>query len=330
MIGEHSARDVDAGSSDPTLSAVVIVFGGGERLERCLDALAHQTGSGDIDVIVPHDSTLANAAKLRERFPRVRFIAFEGRRPPAELRARGVERANGRVVALLEDHCIPEPEWRLRVLAAHERSVAGVGGSVEKGMPPNSRTDSALNWALYIADYGRYMSPLPEGPTHTVSDCNASYKRSELQAVRDAWTVQFHENVVNDALRARGGSLMLDSSIVVREQRSLTWGAALRDRYAFGRLFGATRVTGAALGRRLGLAAAAIALPPLLVVRAAKNLLVRHRHVEQLARALPALLVLSSAWAFGEMLGYLTVVPEASLRAADAGVKTDVARGGAT
>jgi hypothetical protein len=328
MSGDSRAKDADIGSSDPALSAVVIVFAGGERLERCLDALAHQTGSGDIDVIVPHDSTLADMVKVRERFPTVRFLAFEGRRPPAELRARGVESAMGLVVALLEDHCIPEPDWRTRVLAAHERSVAGVGGSVEKGMPPGSQTDSALNWALYIADYGRYMSPL-SGPAHTVSDCNASYKRSELEAVRDAWALQFHENVVNDALRARGGSLVLDSSIVVREQRSLTWGAALRDRYAFGRLFGATRVTGAATGRRLGLAAAAIALPPLLVVRAARNLLLRRRHLDQLTRALPALVMLSSAWAFGEMLGYLTVEPESSLRAVGGGAKVDAARGGA-
>jgi hypothetical protein len=184
-------------------------------------------------------------------------------------------------------------------------------------MPPGRTADSGLNWALYIADYSRYMSPLPAGPAHSVSDCNASYKKAALDAVRASWSVEFHENVVNDALRERGGTLWLDPAIVVRQQRTLTLPAALRDRYTFGRLFGATRVAGAPASRRMLLAAAAFALPPVLVARSARNLVSRKRHREQLPRALPALLLVSGAWALGEMLGYVLGSADASLRPAE-------------
>ncbi len=331
--GSGARADPATGASpvgqDIPLSVVIVVFAGGGRLERCLEALERQADRAALEIIVPHDASLVGVTSLRARFPQARFLALEGECPPAELRARGVEHASGRIIALLEDHCLPEPAWSARVLVAHEQQVAAVGGCVEKGESHEGERDSALDWALYIADYARYMSPLPHGPAHTISDCNASYKRAELEAVRGAWATEFHENVVNDAIRARSGTLVLDASIVVQEQRTLTWAAALRDRYAFGRLYGATRVAGSTLGRRFVLAASCVALPPLLAARAAKHLVVKRRHIEQLPRSLPALIVLSTAWALGELMGYLTVTPEMSLRSRRT-TSPEIARGSAT
>lgn len=301
----------------PELSVVVIVFAGGNRLARCLDALVAQRGAPAPEIIVPHDASLPTSAALAAKYPGVRFVAHDGRRPPAELRARGVLAARGDVIALLEDHCLPDADWAARVLAAHVSSHAAIGGAIDKGFAPGRGDDSALNWALYIADYARYMPPFTAAPAQSVSDCNASYKRAALEPVRASWSVEFHENVVNDALRERGGTLWLDPAIVVRQQRTLTWSAALRDRYTFGRLFGATRVTGVSLPKRLVLSAAVFALPPLLVWRSARNVLSKRLHRAQLLRALPALWLISGAWAAGEMVGYLLGSAGAALRPAE-------------
>jgi hypothetical protein len=300
---------------DPALSVVVIVFAGRDWLERCLAALARQHDGPALQIIVPHDVRLRDVESLRVRHADVRFVTFDGTCTPAELRAQGVARASGRVIALLEDHCVPAPDWSARIMAAHERQVAAVGGSVEKGLPPGARDDSAVNWALYLADYSRYMGPHAAGEAHTITDCNSSYKRADLEAVRAAWQVEFHENVVNDALRARGAKLWLDPAIVVHEQRTLAMRDALRDRFTFGRLFGATRVAGAPASRRVVLAAASAVIPPLQVARVARNLMAKRKHRMQLVRALPALLMVSGAWAAGEMLGYVTGSP-GSLQAA--------------
>ena len=285
------------------LSVVALDFGGG--LSQCLAALVPQAESSGAEVIVPHDSTLEDATALKRMFPAVRFADLPGVRTPAELRAAGAVISAGDVVAFLEGHCRPAPDWCRQVLAAHRAPHAVIGGPIEKGLPVD-RNDTALNWSVYLADYSRYMMPLPEGTTHALSDCNVSYKRSALNATHDQWATEFHENVVNGALRAAGATLWFDPAITVFEQRQLTMGAALRDRFSFGRLFGSTRVPGVAFPKRLAWSAAALVMPPVLVARVVGNLQRRGRHRGQLLRCLPSLAMISTAWMVGEAVGYLT------------------------
>jgi hypothetical protein len=359
-----------------TLSVSVIQFTSRAHLVRCLAALEAQQG-GVSEVIVPHDDTLHDVAALREEFPDIRFIHLAGRRPPAELRAAATLAAGGEIMAFLEDHCVPAPDWALRLLHAHAQAhahthahahtalpgaigavgaggavgaigslgagdavgvvgavggavgvvgavgdavgvVGAVGGAVEKGFPAGERGDTALNWAIYMADYSRYMNPQPAGPSASLTDCNVSYRRVELESIRGAWEAAFHENIVNGLLAERGRTLWLAPDAVVHEQRTLTVATAVRDRFAFGRLFASTRVTDAPLGRRLVYAAGALAMPPVLVARVAANLFGRSRHRLQFFRALPALVLVTSTWMLGECVGYLTGTAAHALPAAAA------------
>jgi predicted dehydrogenase len=299
-----SDPDLPSAGRATSLSVVALAFGGG--LSQCLAALQPQTDALNAEVIVPHDSTLGDVAALRRAFPAVRFVELSGTRTPAELRATGATISSGDVIAFLEGHCRPAPDWCARMLAAHRAPHAAIGGPIEKGLPDEGRNDTSLNWSVYLADYSRYMLPLPEGATHGLSDCNVSYKRSALEATRSHWMTEFHENVVNGALRASGEILWFDPSVAVFEQRQLSVGEALRDRFSFGRLFGSTRVPGVAMPKRLAWSAAALLMPPLLVARVAGNLQRRGRHRGQLLRCLPALTMISAAWMAGEAVGYLT------------------------
>ncbi|HSK18832.1 MAG TPA: glycosyltransferase [Longimicrobiales bacterium] len=295
-----------------TLSVCVIQFTSDAHLVRCLDALTVQ--SAVTEVLVPHDDTLGSLAALRDRFPRCRFVSLHGRQTPAALRTAATHAAGGEIIAFLEDHCVPAPDWADQLLEVHRAPHAAVGGAVDKGFPPGRDDDSALNWAVYFTDYSRYMNPQPGGPSHSLTDCNVSYKRADLEAVRDSWNLEFHENIVNEALAARGATLWLAPEVVVLEQRTLTLGGALRDRYAFGRLFASTRVSGAPLRSRLTFTAGSMIMPPILVARVVRNLFARRRHRAQLLRALPALLLVTSTWMLGEFVGYVTGAPAARLR----------------
>lgn len=286
------------------LSVVALAFGGG--LSQCLAALQPQTDALGAEVIVPHDNTLEDEEALRRAFPAVKFVAHQGIRTPAELRSTGAAMSSGDVVAFLEGHCRPAPDWCQRVLEAHDSTHAAIGGPIEKGLPDGGGSDTALNWSVYLADYSRYMLPLPEGKTHALSDCNVSYKRSALEATREYWMTEFHENVVNGALQQSGATLWFNPAMTVFEQRQLTLSAAMRDRFSFGRLFGSTRVPGVALPKRLAWSAAALVMPPLLVARVVGNIQRRGRHRDQLLRCLPSLAMISAAWMAGEAVGYLT------------------------
>ncbi|MGD8277924.1 MAG: glycosyltransferase [Gemmatimonadota bacterium] len=303
----------------PSVSVIALLFVGRDYLLRCLDALLRQDTEEPVEVIVCHDDRIGDIAAIRERFPRLRFVGLAGRRSPAELRARGIADARAPVVALVEDHCPPRRDWCSRILEAHRaRPNVAIGGTVEKGFPPGKLRDSGLNWALYLTDYSRYMRPMAEGPSPSLTDCNVSYKIAGLERYRAEWEDAFHENVVHGLLERAGETLWLDPEIVVYEQRGLPLGDVLRDRYSFGRLFGSSRVAGATMGARLKLAAFALAMPPVLVLRAGRNLFARGRHRGAFFRAFPALLLTSGTWMLGEFVGYVSGRAPASLAVPDA------------
>ena len=180
--------------------------------------------------------------------------------------------------------------------------------AVEKDVP-----DTILNWALYLADYVRYMNPVPQGLSPHLTDCNVSYQRKVLEEIANVWLNEFHEPEVHTALKERGGSLWLSPHIIVHQQRSMSLGNAIKDRYIFGRLFGGGRAQGITATLRLVHAAVAILLPPLLTARVANHVFRKRRCVTDFFRALPFLILLNTVWAWGEFVGTVTGQPEPSL-----------------
>ena len=300
--------DLKPASAAPVLTVVVVILGGRNYLVRCLTALAQQVGVPNLEIIVPCDESFGDLSALCAEFPRVKFLSVKGHRTYAELRALGVQKACGAIVALTEDHCTPDHDWCARILEAHAGPHAAVGGAVEKRQP-----DTILNWAVYLCDFSRYMNPVQEGPACYLTDCNVSYKRAALASIAHVWTDEFHETSVNWALQAQGESLWLSPRIIVHQQRTLRFRAAVRERYVFGRLFASTRVSATTWLRRALYAGSSFLLPPLLLGRVAGNVLRKRRCVGEFIRSLPALMLMTTAWAWGEFVGYLTGRPGTSL-----------------
>ncbi len=291
-----------------SLAIIVVPFAGKGYLTRCLRAVERQEGVTGLEVIVPCDRNLGDVAALEKAHPEVQFMRLEGYHTAAELRASGIRQAAGSIVAITEDHCEPDPDWCSQILHAHEDAHAAVGGVVEKQDP-----DTILNWAVYFADYLRYMNPVSEGPTRSLTDLNASYKRAALASIDHVWLHEFHEPVINGALLQKGESLWLSPRIVVNQQRSLGLREALWDRYAFGRLFASTRISGLSGAGRWRYIAASPLVPVLLLARILVQICQKRRRLAQAVRALPALVVLSMVWSYGEFVGSVTGRPHPSL-----------------
>jgi hypothetical protein len=218
------------------------------------------------------------------------------------------------LVAITEDHCQPEFGWCAGIARYHQEDHPAVGGPVEK-----TGVDSALNWAVYFADYLRYALPFGEGPAPSLTDLNVSYKRTDLDGIRELWEKEFHEPVVHSALTSHGKSLWITPDILVAQRRVFSWRSALHDRYAFGRLFGSTRVQGVSILKRIMMALLALLVPVILVVRVALHIYRKRRFIDQFVFSFPALVMISLAWGWGELLGYLTGRPDRSLQATGRG-----------
>jgi hypothetical protein len=296
--------------SEPQLSIVVVVLAGRVSLARCLDGVAALRGVGAVEVIVAYDDHHPDVDSLIPRYPDAVFAHLPGRRTYGEIRSLGMRHAHAAIVALTEDHCVPDAGWGEAILAAHRAPHAAIGGPVDKRGP-----DSATSWAVYLLDYARYASPLPEGPARELTDCNVSYKRDALVATATLWATEFHEPEIHGALTAQGSTLWQSPAIAVQQQRTLALAAALRERFDFGRLLGSLRSADAPLLRRTLLAAMGLGVPLLLVGR----LLVHVRRARALRapflHALPWVVLLAAAWGAGEVVGYVTGQPPHSLRA---------------
>lgn len=297
-------------------SVVVTIVDGGEQLRRCLVALAAQTGSPAVEVLIPWDDSVGDLTPLCGEFPAFRFIALgrlgTARHPesPAgqhelidQRRAAALEAATGDMVAMLEDRGVPRPGWIAALLDLHARLPhPAIGGAIDWA------GQGLLSWAVYACDFGRFRSAQPGGPREFLSSCNLSYKRAALEATRPLWRDRYHETRLHDRLRGDGGVLWFAPTAVVEQARSgLRLPALLAERFAWGRRYGVTRMERASGAERSLRALSALLLPALLYLR----ILLRHaRSVPvRFVLATPAVLLLLSAWCLGEGAGYFTGEP---------------------
>ena len=265
-------------TDNPVLSVVVAIVSDTTRradashLGPCLEALLRQTGAPPLEIVVPHHPSLEGIAEVQRQYPSVRFLrcgdlrTYTGRPGSREhhdeLRARGLAAARGSIVALIEDHGVVAPDWAARLIEGFAGPYAGLGGAIENGV------DRPLNWAVYFCDFLRYQNPLPQSETTTVSDANVAYRRTALDSVQPIWEEIFHEASVNGALQVRGEKLAFAPRAVLYQRRqALRLGPALKERFVWGRSYGATRARLAGGARRLFWCAFAPGLPVLMMAR---------------------------------------------------------------
>jgi hypothetical protein len=133
---------------------------------------------------------------------------------------------------------------------------------------------------------------------------NVTYRRALLASHRDAWTAGRWENHLHDALRADGVSLLSRPAIAVGHKMHYTVGSYLHQRYLYSRSYAGMRVRGASLPRRLAMGLAAFALPPVLLLRIAKQVWRFPEHRADLVKSLPLQALFTVSWAAGEVVGY--------------------------
>jgi hypothetical protein len=253
---------------------------------------------------VCYDPRLAGIDEVARRYPEARVSSHPAERSPLELSAAAVRLCETDLVLLTEDHCIPSPNWIRAMLAARAPGRSVVGGRIEIRSGAG-----AVDWAFYYVDFFRYAAPVIDGPSPTLTVCNVAYERAQLEAIRDLWSTSFEEPAVHNELRQRFGVLWLTSESEVTMRRSVSFGEGLRERYAFGRIFGHTRVAHISTSRRWLYAALAAALPLLLLGRmTAKAMRSSHLFVNYV-RAFVPVLALVLCWSWGELLGYVTGRP---------------------
>jgi hypothetical protein len=267
-------------------------------LEPTLEALDAQPERARMEVIVVETLGGVVRACLRTRQPRVVVIESERETIP-RLRYRGVCRARGALVAILEDHGRVAPNWAATVLSAHRGPWGAVGGAVENGK------DGLVNWAVYFCEYAPYMNPVAEGPAHDLPGNNIAYKRPHLLRHARVLEQGRWESWINDRLRADGVAIVSTAAMVVHHIKPFRLGYFLVQRFHFARSYAGMRRVDQSPVRRLVYGLGSLALPVLLTARVVRTVLRKRRHLGRFVLAAPLVVLFLTAGAIGEMIGYL-------------------------
>lgn len=298
-IPAASVRAGDDPHPQPRLSVVVAAWTGPAELRRCLSALGPQVDAAGDEIIAVRNFALDGSLAALISGSRFEDILLPGATVP-ELRAAGLARATGTIVAFIEDHCTCVPAWRDAIVGAHGVSAIGVGGPVD--LAPGGRP---LDWAVYFHDYARYMPPMLSGPVESLSGANMSWARRFLADLGPGLPREVLEAALVWECVRRGERMYLSAAAVVVQSRRNQAAGALRLAFAQARGYASGRIVGASLVSRLARSVASVLLPPLLAARIVAATLRSRRHISRLVMALPWLLVLLVAWSAGEAVGYI-------------------------
>ncbi len=279
------------------LSIVIAAWNGAEALRRCLISLENQIESAEV-IVVSNFSVEDLETDSRFSFVKFAFVAAETTVP--QLRSRGISLAHGEIIALAEDHCFFDKDWCRDIRKAHESNHAAVGGAIE-----NTDDSRALDWAVYFFDYGKYMPPNQAGETGTLSGFNASYKKEVLDGLQEIYQDGFFETFFNEELKKRRHKLFLTDSATIYHAKNYELKKTLIQFYHLARSFAARRIAAAPFSNRATFAVVSLALPIILPTRIALNIIKKNRRFKELVSSFPCLVLLMSAWAWGEFRGYL-------------------------
>jgi hypothetical protein len=278
------------------LSVVAVPLAHGRALQDLVDTLLDPT-------VVPEDAQLCVVGSVSTKNPRVTVLEPLGNATVPTRRMLGLRAAKGDLVAFIEDTTRPNAGWGEAIIALHQRHprALAIGGTLEAA--PSLTPEQQ---ALVALDYGRFLSRT-SGVADAVPGNNMSFKRRALEtygalALDGFREAEFVPRLI-DGAHLSDGKVRLEAAMgaacVLTDARS----TEAKNRWFHGRLYAGNRYGKGHLLARVVRAAATPLLAGALVKRGVDA--VRRSGMKASPATFQNLVIMSSAWALGESVGYL-------------------------
>lgn len=223
------------------LSIVVVTAGTFGNLRRTVRHLREQSEASRIELLIvsaSEEMMLDLQPGEIEGFARTEFV-YTGApiRNVDQAASFGVHRAGAPVVALIEDHAYPCPDWARHILQAHQQDWGVVGSTVL-----NANPRSAVSWTNLLIAYGPWTEPNIGGEQEALPGHNITYKTHLLKAYGGKLIDRMGRagGLIED-LQANGERLYLESNARLAHANPSRIRPTLQLRFNAGRLYGHTR-----------------------------------------------------------------------------------------
>lgn len=289
----------------PSLTVIAVTGNDWRRTSRLIAALARQTIAQEIEVVIVSVASDDKAEVAGAEGLDLVVLRHPDSCDWGHARAEGVRRARAPIVAFLEDHTVPAPDWAEQVrdaFATRDRSVTCICYAFTNGSP-----DSYFYRSVFMAEYGALVHPLPAGEAPASTANNIAYRRDALLAFGpdlDALIEMdfFLQKAMKEDFRVETAPRAL-----LAHQTNTHLLDLIPGHFLYARLFASRRVEHErwSLFKRLAGAAVVPVLVPLLRLTRLFRALSDHPLRRDAVAGLPVILTLYLSAAFGEAWGLL-------------------------
>lgn len=292
-------------SAAPQLSVVVVTPTCFAQVRRTVHALRSQSAAGasELVLVAPRTEDLDDRRPDElDGFAAVRCVGVGPIGNVDHASADGVHAATAPVVAIIEDHAFPEPEWAQAIIAAHQAPVAAV-----QSVMRNANPHSSLSWVNLLLAYGQWVDPGRAGAVDSVALHNTTAKRDLLVRHGAALAGKLgRDGTLFDELRAEGHTFSLEARARVAHVNPSRLSSTTDLRVSAGRLYGHRRAAEESWSKakRLLYVALGPLIPAIRLLRVGREHLVEGPYAHLRARLLPALVYALCCDAVGQVLGY--------------------------
>ena len=292
--------DPGTGAAPPVMAFVIPAVNDFSDLQKTVGALLREGETDPLEICVVSRLGAIFSTRARREFPTVTLIEVPGDTPIPQMRARAFAVVDAPLVAVIEDHVQVPPGWVRRALAS-----SGDTGDIVAGPVGNLATHTLVDRAAFLCEYSHCLPPVLSGPSDWLPGNSVVYPRDLLlvhghTVARGGW-----ENELHDAMKAAGRRLRFVAELEVGHDKHYSVWEYFSQRYLYARSYAGNRVRGKGLIPKLVYAGATLLLPAILLTRIARRVGHRPEYRTTFLRALPLLGVFVSAWAAGEVVGYL-------------------------
>ncbi len=238
MMREGSTSAPDA----PSLSVIVVAIKDYRSVSRTIESLRCQTIADNIELIVvaPDRASVVDRLADVQGFHSVTILPIGPITNVDHAAAPGLLAAASDIVASIEDHAFPDPDWAERLLEAWANPECSAVGSLVYNANPRS----ALSWTNILIAYGQWRHDTPDGEIGWIASHNTSYRREALVPLgNNLAPLMGREGLVLKELLSRGGRLHFASAAKVSHINPSTLRSTAVLRFDAGRLYGARRAT---------------------------------------------------------------------------------------
>lgn len=287
------------GQATLDLTVVVAALDADRSLEACLASIWAACRGFRVEVFVVGPGP--DPSKALKACPAAVFMAAPPKSLVPDLWAKGIARAQGRVVALTTGHTTVTPLWAKALVESFEGTAAGVGGPFEL-----AAGSGLVDWGIFYLRYSPFLlSRCKDGVVAgEIAGDNAAYLLADLRRHESTMRQGFWEFEFHGLLRAEGRTLRAARSARAAFGPSYHLSTFLHHRFRHGQQFARARIEQRTRSRASVLVGAPL-LPWVFAWRAANRLVASREHLSRFAVSLPLFLLMASAWAAGEAVGAL-------------------------